>query len=132
MQYDIKFDIVLSVRKVIFYQTARGDAPVLEFIQKLDKRTRAKVERFLALLQEKGEHLHRPFVDHLRGSIRELRVKSSSDQIRVLFFFYLRNYVVLAHAIRKKTRAIPASDIDKAIRRMNDFIEQVEKGLIEL
>lgn len=120
------------MRKVVFYQTARGESPVNEFLKELDLRTRAKVERFVDLLREHGEHLHRPYVDHLEGPIRELRIRLSSDNIRILFFFLYRSHIVLLHAIRKKTMEVPQEDIQKAMSRMNDFLKQLERGEIEI
>ena len=120
------------MKEAIFYETQRGEAPVLEFLDGLDKKMQAKVYRALNLLEQYGEHLHRPFVDHLRGPIKELRIRRASDNIRILFFFFRGKYVVLAHVIRKQTMAVGAHDIDIAEDRMKDFLTRYQKGEIKL
>ena len=120
------------MRNVIFYATERDEVPVLEFLNSLDKQTKAKVERFLLLLQEQGEKLHRPYVDHLRGAIKELRIRRSADNIRVLFFFFRQSHIVLLHAFRKKSWAVPEADIEKADHRREDFLIQVQRGELDL
>lgn len=60
--------------KVEFYRNPRGDEPAREFVESLDIKARAKVTKWLGLLEEKGPALPRPFADVLDGPIRELRV----------------------------------------------------------
>jgi phage-related protein len=120
------------VKEAIFYRTQRGDAPVMEFLDGLSKKMQAKVYRAVNLLEQYGENLHRPFVDHLRGPIKELRIRRASDDIRILFFFFHGKYVVLAHVLRKQTREVPVADIDKAEERMKDFLTRYQNGEIKL
>jgi len=46
--------------RIVYYQNARGDCPVLKFIDTLDEKAAIKVLAFVELLQEKGPHLLRP------------------------------------------------------------------------
>ena len=120
------------MKEAILFETQRGNIPVQEFLNEPDKHTRAKVSWAINLLEQQGEYLHRPFVDHLEGSIKESRVRRASDNIRILFFFFRQKYVVLVHGFRKKTDAVPARDIQKAKGYMNDFMDRVQKGDIQL
>jgi hypothetical protein len=45
---------------IIFYTTERDDSPIDEFLDELDKKSRAKVEAYLSSLAEHGPHLKRP------------------------------------------------------------------------
>lgn len=114
--------------KVLFYTTHRGQSPIDEFLNRLDNPKRAKVEAYIALLQEKGPNLHRPYADHVRGKIRELR----PGNIRVLYCFFLKNYILLLLAIKKKVFRLLNRDIKQAERNMNDYIARYEKGEIVL
>lgn len=114
--------------KILFYTTKRGDSPMDEFLDSLDKFTRAKVEAYIALLQEKGPDLHRPYADHVRGKIRELR----PGKVRILYCFFLKNYILLVLAIKKKTFRLHNRDIIQAERNMNDYIARLEGGEISL
>ena len=113
---------------LIFYTTERGDSPVDEFLDGLDKKSRAKVAAHLSLLEEQGPNLKRPYADVIRGKIRELRIQQSSNQYRILFFFQVRDQIVLAHAFIKKTQQLKEKDIELAERRMEDWIRRLTTG----
>ncbi len=72
--------------EIIFYTTKRGDSSIDEFLNDLDKKSMAKVQAYISLLTEVGPDLKRPYADHVRGKIRELRIHYSSNQYRILYF----------------------------------------------
>ncbi len=113
---------------LIFYTTERGDSPVDDFLDGLDKKPRAKVAAHLSLLEEQGPNLKRPYADVVRGKIRELRIHHSSNQYRILFFFQARDQIVLVHAFSKKTQQLKEKDIELAERRMEDWIRRLTTG----
>jgi phage-related protein len=117
--------------QIVFYTTDREDSPIDAFLDKLDKKSRAKVAAYLALLSEQGPNLKRPYADHVRGKIRELRVHYRSDQYRILYFFYLQDRIVLVHAFSKKTQSLKERDIELAERRMEDWIRRRSAGGLE-
>lgn len=112
--------------RVIFYETARGDKPVKDFLRGLDKKTRTKVYRCSALLEQFGPNLIRPYADVVRGKIRELRVTFSHDNVRVLYFFAFRTDIVLLHGFLKKTQRLDPGDIELAERRMVDWLSRYD------
>ena len=113
---------------LVFYTTERGDSPVDDFLDGLDNKARAKVAAHLSLLEEKGPHLKRPYADIVRGKIRELRIRQSSNQYRILYFFQLREHIILMHAFSKKTQQLKERDIELAERRMQDWIKRHPAG----
>jgi len=113
---------------LIFYTTERGDSPVDDFLDSLDKKSRAKVAAHLSLLEEQGPNLKRPYADIVRGKIRELRIQQSSNQYRILFFFQVRDQIVLTHAFTKKTQQLKEKDIELAEKRMEDWMQRFPKG----
>jgi phage-related protein len=113
---------------LIFYTTERGDSPVDDFLDGLDKKSLAKVAAHLSLLEERGPHLKRPYADVVRGKIRELRIPQSSNQYRILYFFQMRDQVVLTHAFPKKTQQLKEKDIELAERRMADWLRRFPAG----
>jgi len=114
--------------KLILYTTDRGDSPIDEFLDGLDKKSRAKVAAYLSLLEDEGPNLKRPYADVVRGKIRELRIHYSSNQYRVLYFFHVRNQIVLVHAFSKKTQQLKEKDIDLSERRMEDWMRRFPAG----
>ncbi len=117
----------MCLYNLIFYTTERGDSPVDDFLDSLDKKSRAKVAALLSLLEEQGPNLKRPYADVVRGKIRELRIHHSSNQYRILFFFQAREQIVLAHAFSKKTQQLKEKDIELAERRMEDWVERLKE-----
>jgi phage-related protein len=112
----------------VFYINAQGDSPIDDFLDSLDKKSRAKVAAHLSLLEEHGPHLKRPYADVVRGKIRELRIQHSSNQYRILYFFQVRDQIVLAHAFSKKTQQLKEKDVELAERRREEWIQRHSKG----
>lgn len=110
--------------QIVYYTTERGDSPVKEFLNALDKKSRAKAMTYLSLLEKEGPNLKRPYADHVSGKLRELRIQYSSNEYRILYFFYMHNQIVLLHAFSKKTQQLREHDIDLAERRMEAWIKQ--------
>lgn len=118
--------------QVHYYTTANGEDVVRDFVRSLDPKTREKIVYMINLLKEWGPNLRRPYADVVRGKIRELRIRFASDQIRILYFFFLGEYIVFVHGFRKKRDKIPVSEIEKAERNMFDFMIRYQKGGITL
>lgn len=69
--------------EVIFYLDKRGRCFTDEFLDGLQVRVRAKVEKWIEKLEEEGPNLPRPFADIVRGKIRELRIVFGSNYYRL-------------------------------------------------
>lgn len=113
---------------IVFYTAERGDSPLDDFLDGLDKKSRAKVAAYLSLLEEQGPNLRRPYADIVRGKIRELRIQYSSNQFRILYFFQMFDQIVLVHALSKKTQQLKKQDIDLAEKRMEDWMRRFPAG----
>ena len=106
--------------ELIFYTTAHEESPVDEFLDALGSKQRAKVQRFLGHLKAIGPDLARPYADALRGKIRELRVPYGRQHFRLLYFFCGKTIVVTSGFV-KKTAEVPEGEIERAVRRMEDW-----------
>jgi hypothetical protein len=109
--------------ELIFYTTARDEAPALVFLSSLHAKPQAKAQRLMLYLQMHGPNLPRPYADVLRGKIRELRVGYGGLQLRFLYFFEDRS-VILVSGFLKKTTAVPEEEIVRAERRMADWLNR--------
>lgn len=114
--------------RIAFYRDERGQEPVRDFIDALSSKTQQKILAWINKLQEEGPFLRRPYADKVKDKLYELRIRFSSDSIRILYFFYLRDKIVLLHGFRKKDWKIHRSDMELAERRMDRFIRQYEEG----
>ena len=109
---------------IIYYETKDGKCPIEEFIESKDTKNQAKIFAFLDLLREQGPVLPRPYADILTDGIHELRIKLSGDQVRILYFFTYKEFIILTHAFRKNSQKVPKSEISKAINIREDFLKR--------
>jgi hypothetical protein len=115
--------------RVLFFQEAAGNVPVVEWIRELrrrDGKVYAKCVAAIERLAELGHELRRPLAEYLRDGIYELRPKSGHVNYRILYFFHGQNVAVLASGLTKE-REVPPGEIDRAIARKRVF-ETVPNG----
>jgi phage-related protein len=112
---------------VEFYETHDGKCPVKEFLLKLkssDPDDFAAVAAGLEKLRYRQYH-REPLSKALGQGLFELRHVGKLNS-RVLWFFRKGRRIVALHGIRNKSQAIPARDLDVALRRMRDWTERDE------
>jgi len=119
-------------KKTIYYQDAKGYKPVKEFINKFDEKTKAKILARVTFLEEHWHEARRPFVDKIDKDLYELRVEFAWNNIRVIYAYMFKNYIVLLHGFQKKTDKIPENDKLRARKRMIDFQIRYNEGRIKL
>ncbi|WP_423055355.1 type II toxin-antitoxin system RelE/ParE family toxin [Zhaonella formicivorans] len=110
---------------IIFYKNNKGERPVVEWLDTLPKKDRAKVLRNLQLLEEFGLALDFPYTSEIKGTklpLRELRTKFSTNQYRVIYFAWINNTFVALHGLTKKDWNISQGDIKIAEKRYFDFL----------
>ena len=98
---------------IVYYEDKKGSSQVFEFIEKRKEGERAKVLAFLSLLEDRGPQLPRPYADFLEDGIHELRVKLSGNQVRVLYFFCYRDFIVLTNVFTKTSDIMPPKEIKR-------------------
>ena len=115
--------------RVIFFQDEAGHAPVLAWLQDIQKENAkawANCRARIVQLSQFGHELRRPAVDFLRDGIYELRAKQGHVQYRILYFFHGRNVAVLSHSLTKED-SIPPVEIERALKRKRQFEQNPEK-----
>jgi len=77
-------------------------------------------------LQQKGIYLNFPHSSDIEGykGLRELRIRFSSNSIRIIYFLHIKNTFVLLHGFRKKTQRLPRKELEIAIIRMEDYLKR--------
>ena len=114
--------------RILMYRNRRGDRPVEEYILSQEPRYRRKIYASLELLSQEGPNLRRPYADVVEGPIRELRIGWGRVEHRILYYFALRETIVLLHAFTKKTQEVPRRDMDMARERMKELIWRMASG----
>jgi hypothetical protein len=109
---------------VIYYEGRKGCSEVYDFIDDRKDREKAKIIALLDVLEEQGPQLPRPYADILEDGIHELRVKLSGNQVRILYFFCFREFIILTNVLIKTTDRVPPSEINKAKKLRTDFLQR--------
>ena len=70
--------------KVYYYRNSKTNrTPVLEYIQKVPTRDRAKIAAYIILLRGYGGRLDEPYSRYIRSGIRELRIDFARNRHRI-------------------------------------------------
>jgi len=112
---------------VILFREADGSVPLLDWLDSLPAKARARCVQRLDLLEEHGHELRRPHVEYLEGTdLYELRIKVFRVNYRILYFFHGREAAVVSHGFGKEG-AIPPGEIALATERMGRFKADPER-----
>ena len=100
--------------------------PARRFLQLLEPKLRAKAYRTLALLEELGSALSFPHSRKIIGTekLYELRIKQASNICRLFYFQYGKELYVVLSGFVKKTDKTDRQEIERAIRFMNEYLEE--------
>lgn len=112
--------------RIRFYKDRQGKRPVVEYLKNLresknerDKKQAEKINDYIQTLKLLGKSAGLPYVRHIDGELWELRPARD----RILFFSWIDNQIVLLHQFTKKTQKTPRSEIDKAMREIDQVKE---------
>ncbi len=106
---------------VNFYKTEDNSTPVIDFLDSLNVKMRAKALHELNILEQFGTSLREPHSKSINDGIFELRIKIGSDISRIFYFFRIGNKIILTNGFIKKTKKTPKGEIDKAIKYKTDY-----------
>lgn len=116
---------------IVYCDEQMEPCPVTDFIDACAPKHQVKILRFLSLLEQMGPTLPRPYSDLLKDGIHELRIKLSGDQIRMLYFFCFRKYIVFYVAFVKNTDRVPEKFIHRVKRYRDNFLERISAQQLE-
>ncbi len=114
---------IMPQTTVIFFRESNGKVPVIEWLDSIKNRPKARVKvlKLIQRLKEVGNKLRRPESDYLRDGIYELRIRHERINYRVLYFFSGQDVAVLSGGLVKKD-VVPEPDIRRAIDRKRQFM----------
>ena len=99
----------MAQTEVYFFREPEGRVvPLLEWLDKLPTKVRAKCIQRIDRLGELGHELRRPEADFLRDGVYGLRASYQGVHYRMLYFFAEKAVVVLSHGLTKE-RKVPAA-----------------------
>jgi len=112
--------------EVVLYREEDGCVPLVDWLEAVPQRPRAKCIAAMVRLEELGHELRRPEADYLRDGLYELRVRYQSVNYRLLYFFHGRVVAVVSHGCTKE-KAVPKREIEIALQRKLRFEHDPEK-----
>ena len=97
----------------------------LDFYKKLPNDVQAKIEWTLQLIRVM-KYVPEKYFKHIEGTkgLYEVRVEVAGNIYRIFSFFDKGNLVVLGNAFQKKTRKTPKSEIERAIKIMEEYYNE--------
>jgi phage-related protein len=120
----------LPKARVVFYCEADGAVPVLDWLDALPDKVKAKCLVRIERLKEQGHKLRRPEAEYLRDGIYELRVGYRGVNYRMLYFFHGTTTAVVSQGLVKE-RTIPPIEIRKAVERKKKFERNPKRHTLE-
>ena len=111
--------------EVVYYETARGDEPVAEYVERLgrsgSKRDVAAILDLIVELEDRGDALRMPDARIIDRITRIFELRPRSHRIA-----YARHagYFVLLHAWRKQSQRLDRRALATAQRRLADWRER--------
>jgi len=109
---------------ILYYSEDEKLSDIEKFIDSKDERNQAKIFAWLEKLAELGPNLPRPYADILVDGIHELRIKLSGSQVRILYFFCYKDYIILTNQFVKNSDKVPKSEINKSKERRDKFLKK--------
>ena len=109
------------------YRDRRGHVPLIEYLDTLQLKDRARVLRSFALLEDYGPALKMPNAGHVQGKLWELRIDGRPNSYRVLYAGVPGRKFMLLHIFAKKADKAPPQEIETAQRRLTDYLERIIK-----
>ena len=108
--------------RIVFYETASGRSPIMDFLRDLDRPTRTILERAIEQLRQLNLEAKPPLAKPMGDKLWELRTNTPSGAYRVFYFTIVNRRIVLLHAFQKKTQKTPPHELNLARKRMADYL----------
>lgn len=119
-------------KAAIYYEDLKGRKYAKDFVDSFDEKTKAKILARVEFLEKHWHEARRPIIDKIDKDLYEVRVEFAWNNVRVLYAYMFKDYIVLLHGLVKKTDKIPENDKMKARMRMLDFQIRYDEGKIRL
>lgn len=108
--------------EIVFYKDAKGNSPIEEFFLELGKSNQAllvKSRHSISKLRYRFYHTE-PLSKYVEPDLWELRVKSGSDVLRILYTFKKGKIIILLHVFIKKQQKTPKNELEIARNRLKE------------
>lgn len=114
---------VEQIRQIIYYKHY-----FLEFFEEQTEKVKEKIDEVLFLISV-VERIPVKFFKKMEGidGLFEVRIEYTGNIYRIFCCFDKGNLVVLFNGFQKKTQKTPVKEIDKAVKIMNEYFNEINK-----
>ena len=112
--------------EILFFEL-QGRCPVQEFLNSLDDKSAAKLYGLMGVLEDVGNALREPYSKPLGDDIFELRTKTATGALRILYFFCVGHKIIMTNGFVKKTQKTPAGELALAKKYRKLYLEMMDK-----
>lgn len=111
-----------------FYTNAKGSKPVEKFLRRIRQRNKTLWAQTIKGLEKiKNRQYHRePLSKYVAEDLWEIRVRSGTNILRIIYTFAKGKRIVLLHGFIKKSQKTPKGEVKIAQKYLRDF--QKEKN----
>lgn len=115
----------MKVREVITYKEYFDD-----FFKAQPQKVRDKIIKILDII-EQVERIPSTYLKYIEGTngLFEVRVQLGGNIFRIFCFFDGNKFVILLTGFQKKTQKTPPTEINRAVRLMNEYYEEKRKEI---
>jgi len=104
--------------QIIDYATSGGKNIIMDYLKSLPQKEKAEGYRIRQLIREDGiDAFDALNTRQLRGKLWEIKFYSN----RIMYVLYDKGTVYFLHACKKQKNKAEKFELDKAIRRANDY-----------
>ena len=110
-----------QVRELIFYRNYFHN-----FFNRQTEKVKEKIEYVLFVLTH-AERVPEKFLKHIEGQkgLYEIRVEAGNNIFRIFCCFDKGKIIVLFNGFQKKTQRTPKSEIQFAVKLMNEYFDNI-------
>lgn len=112
--------------EIIFYKDPKGKSPVEEFFLELGKSNQTllvKSRHNISKLRYRFYHKE-PLSKYIEPGLWELRVKSDSNILRILYTFKKGRIIILLHVFIKKEQKMPIAELEISRKRLKEVTRE--------
>jgi phage-related protein len=97
----------------------------IDFFEKQTEKVKEKIDYVLFVITV-ADRIPQKFFQHLEGTngLYEIRVEFQGNIFRIFCCFDEGHIVVLFHGFQKKSQKTPSAEIEKAIKIMNEYVDE--------
>ena len=109
--------------KVTYYTSKDGKNPIKDFLDECSKQQQSKLLRIISNIRQYGLLSVIPHLKKLEGyPLWEIRILGK-DNIRVIYMILIEQEVLLLHGFFKKSQKASLADINIAVKRQKEWID---------